>query len=205
VAPEQKSNRSRDIGKAVIDMAMNIPFRGGFLLARASFEMLTALPDGEQTFGHWAARHVGMYQLHFDPMFPCHEAGVGASGIVCLGYVCDVVDPDTTQRTVERLARAWALSCDAFNDRLTDCGGSFVLFAHRNGAVEVFLDATGTVGVCYAEVAGEVVASSHPHLLAAVFGFQTSDLAGYWLNHEVINMGGATSLVSGLPSIRCAS
>jgi hypothetical protein len=120
-------------------MAMNVPFRGGFLLARASREMLTALPDGEQTFGYWAARHVGMYQLHFDPMFPCHEAGVGASGIVCLGYVCDVIDPDTPQRAIDRLARAWALSRDALNDRLTDCGGSFVLFAHRDGAVEVFL------------------------------------------------------------------
>ena len=174
----------------MIDIAMSAPFRGGFLLGRASREMLTSLPDGEHAFGHWDERKVGKYQLHFDPMFPCHQAVVGNSGVVCLGYVCDTVDPDTPQRTVDRLARAWALSRNTLNDRLTDCGGTFVLFAHREGAVEVFLDATGTVGVCYSTVNGEVVAASHPNLLSELFGFRMSALADFWLNHPLINQGG---------------
>jgi hypothetical protein len=166
------------------------PYRGGFLLARTDRALLRALRDGQRAFGHWGECPIGGYRLHFDPMFPVHHAAAGDVGIVCLGYLCDVGDPAPPARTVARLASAWALSRDAFLDRLIDSGGTYVVFAYRGNEVEVFLDATGTIGVCYAEADGEVVAASHPCLLAELFGFRRSALADFWLNHPAVDMGG---------------
>lgn len=167
-----------------------IVYKGGFLLARSGAEMLTALPDGERAVGHWATRRVGSYQLHFDPMFPCNEAAFGDAGIVCLGHICDVVRADGPEQTVGYLARAYALSQDALVDRLSDCGGTFVVFAYRRTEVEVFLDATGTVGVCYTSTNDAVTVGSHPNLLAELFGFRPSALAEYWLRHPSVDLGG---------------
>jgi hypothetical protein len=182
------------------DIQSNVrPFRGGFLIARAQRDLLRALPDGERTFGPWCERRAGSYSVHFDPMFPCHQTTIGDAGVLCLGYICDVVAPETPERTVECLAEAWSVSQDVLADWLEQCGGSFVLVAYRGDGVEVFLDATGSIGVCYAEAEGEVVAASHPNLLAELFQFRQSALAGFWLNHPAADRGG-----SYFPGVRTA-
>jgi hypothetical protein len=172
-------------------LATVLPFRGGFLLAPADRDRLLALPTGERTFGHWDARAVGGYRLHFDPMFPCHHAALGDAGIVCLGFVCDILTFNTPEQTAERLVRAWSLSRDALLIRLADCAGTYIVFAYRGTEVEVFLDATGTIGACYTEAASGFVVASHPNLLAELFAYRRSALAASWLHHPAVNQGGA--------------
>ncbi|HEX8104336.1 MAG TPA: asparagine synthase-related protein [Solirubrobacteraceae bacterium] len=157
-------------------------YPGGYLVAESGRE--PALPDDELRglVARWRDARIGPYVVRYDDAWLSASARTADAEILVLGTAMDLDRPAASPQAVAAdLATALDASDAGFLDRLDALNGAHLIFARRGPRCFVVQDATGMEALCYDVAAPDFLAASHPSLIAAIRGYEFSELGRLWL------------------------
>lgn len=142
-------------------------FIRGFLISPKPVDSLDQFPF----YGNWTVQQKAGYWFYGHKLTKISFAEHNGVTAFCCGHCYDPFLMEVEESVILK-SLAEVYGTERFYERFNEITGVYVIGFIQNGVMKFYVDPSGMQSACYCVHNGELTVSSHPQLIADVYGFE---------------------------------